>query len=369
MWGYGIMRLGFVALSAKLDSKFEKREGAESAGELVVIVEFHGNERSHVSFSAQNDALKLLLSLAKLAVSKKLSSGVEASVLKEMDECCQQEVSTGELRRDIRSWLAEKFDFLFVAGEDVVGGSTGQLELHGHAVRVAMDGDILVGNGLINMNTKCGSLDKGCLIFEKMGFVVLLRIRFGVRFSFHPLQQHHTRTPLSLLLTRRHLPSQTTLTPLSFQSSDFDRAKSPETWKDACRNTNDGFERLVFESRKANDGSNCDCCFLRLNSLNLMCVERIVRFDLIVESEVPRGIHHFCCRSECNAALRPKITHVHEHEFIQGHFIGVDENSTLMGWVLVSLAVCRGLLAAECQWVAYIFLDSINPFHSGACDL
>ncbi|KAL9259813.1 putative pentatricopeptide repeat-containing protein [Drosera capensis] len=42
-------------------------------------------------------------------------------------------------------------------------------ELHGHAVRVAMDGDILVGNGLINMCTKCGSLDKGWLVFEKMG--------------------------------------------------------------------------------------------------------------------------------------------------------------------------------------------------------
>ncbi|KAL9259718.1 MLO-like protein [Drosera capensis] len=32
-------------------------------------------------------------------------------------------------------------------------------------------------------------------------------------------------------------------------------------------------------------------------------------------------------------ALKPKITHVHEHEFIQGHFIGIGENSTLMGWV------------------------------------
>ncbi|GAB2212032.1 hypothetical protein Droror1_Dr00025376 [Drosera rotundifolia] len=37
--------------------------------------------------------------------------------------------------------------------------------------------------------------------------------------------------------------------------------------------------------------------------------------------------------SVCQKSLRPKITHVHEHEFIQGHFIGVDENSTLMGWV------------------------------------
>ncbi|GAB2226367.1 hypothetical protein Droror1_Dr00022171 [Drosera rotundifolia] len=36
---------------------------------------------------------------------------------------------------------------------------------------------------------------------------------------------------------------------------------------------------------------------------------------------------------DAEQALRPKITHVHEHEFIQGHFIGVGENSTLMGWV------------------------------------
>ncbi|GAB2223390.1 hypothetical protein Droror1_Dr00017531 [Drosera rotundifolia] len=28
-------------------------------------------------------------------------------------------------------------------------------------------------------------------------------------------------------------------------------AKCPKTWKDAWRNANDGFERLVFESRKA----------------------------------------------------------------------------------------------------------------------
>ncbi|KAL9263304.1 hypothetical protein AKJ16_DCAP19043 [Drosera capensis] len=82
---------------------------------------------------------------------------------------------------------------------------------------------------------------------------------FSAALRFHPLHHHHHThthpTPLSLRLPRRHLPSQTTLTPLSFQRSDFDGftnwAKSPETWKDAWRNANDGFERLVFESRKA----------------------------------------------------------------------------------------------------------------------
>ncbi|KAG1342270.1 putative Kinesin-like protein KIN-14L [Cocos nucifera] len=34
----------------------------------------------------------------------------------------------GELQRQIRSWLAENFDFLSVTGGDVIGGTTGQLE-------------------------------------------------------------------------------------------------------------------------------------------------------------------------------------------------------------------------------------------------
>ncbi|GAB2298192.1 MLO-like protein 1 [Dionaea muscipula] len=32
-------------------------------------------------------------------------------------------------------------------------------------------------------------------------------------------------------------------------------------------------------------------------------------------------------------ALKPKITHVHQHEFIRGHFIGIGDNSAIMGWV------------------------------------
>ncbi|KAL9259705.1 Kinesin-like protein [Drosera capensis] len=43
----------------------------------------------------------------------------------------------GELQRDIRSWLADNFDFLSVTGEDAVGGGTGQLELLSTAI---MDG-------------------------------------------------------------------------------------------------------------------------------------------------------------------------------------------------------------------------------------
>lgn len=43
----------------------------------------------------------------------------------------------GELQRQIRSWLAENFDFLSVSGNDASGGSTGQLELLSTAI---MDG-------------------------------------------------------------------------------------------------------------------------------------------------------------------------------------------------------------------------------------
>ncbi|KAK7366869.1 hypothetical protein VNO80_08871 [Phaseolus coccineus] len=43
----------------------------------------------------------------------------------------------GELQRQIRSWLAEKFDFLSVMGNDTPGGTTGQLELISTAI---MDG-------------------------------------------------------------------------------------------------------------------------------------------------------------------------------------------------------------------------------------
>ncbi|TKY58711.1 Kinesin protein KCA1 [Spatholobus suberectus] len=43
----------------------------------------------------------------------------------------------GELQRQIRSWLAENFDFLSITGDDASGGSTGQLELLSTAI---MDG-------------------------------------------------------------------------------------------------------------------------------------------------------------------------------------------------------------------------------------
>ncbi|KAJ9692071.1 hypothetical protein PVL29_011251 [Vitis rotundifolia] len=41
-------------------------------------------------------------------------------------------------------------------------------EIHGHVVRSLMDGNILVGNGLINMYTKSGSFNKGNSVFEKI---------------------------------------------------------------------------------------------------------------------------------------------------------------------------------------------------------
>ncbi|XP_030528236.1 kinesin-like protein KIN-14A [Rhodamnia argentea] len=43
----------------------------------------------------------------------------------------------GELQRQIRSWLAENFDFLSVTGDDAMGGTAGQLELLSTAI---MDG-------------------------------------------------------------------------------------------------------------------------------------------------------------------------------------------------------------------------------------
>lgn len=44
---------------------------------------------------------------------------------------------TGELLRQIRSWLAESFDFLTVTANDTLGGPTSQLELLSTAI---MDG-------------------------------------------------------------------------------------------------------------------------------------------------------------------------------------------------------------------------------------
>ncbi|KAL0554218.1 hypothetical protein IC582_008135 [Cucumis melo] len=41
-------------------------------------------------------------------------------------------------------------------------------ELHGHVIRAWMDNNVLVGNGLINMYTKCGSFKPGLLVFEKL---------------------------------------------------------------------------------------------------------------------------------------------------------------------------------------------------------
>lgn len=41
-------------------------------------------------------------------------------------------------------------------------------EVHGHVIRAGMDDNILVGNGLINMYTKCGSFKPGCMVFEKL---------------------------------------------------------------------------------------------------------------------------------------------------------------------------------------------------------
>ncbi|KAK4413314.1 putative pentatricopeptide repeat-containing protein [Sesamum alatum] len=41
-------------------------------------------------------------------------------------------------------------------------------EIHAHAIRVLMDSDMLVTNGLINMYMKCGSLMTGHSIFERM---------------------------------------------------------------------------------------------------------------------------------------------------------------------------------------------------------
>ncbi|KAM7483847.1 hypothetical protein LguiB_008430 [Lonicera macranthoides] len=41
-------------------------------------------------------------------------------------------------------------------------------EIHAHVIRGSMDGNVLVGNGLINMYTKCGSLRQGHWAFQKI---------------------------------------------------------------------------------------------------------------------------------------------------------------------------------------------------------
>ncbi|XP_016441481.1 putative pentatricopeptide repeat-containing protein At1g17630 [Nicotiana tabacum] len=43
------------------------------------------------------------------------------------------------------------------------------MEVHGNSVRFLMDKNSLVGNGLVNMYMKCGSLQKGNIIFEGIG--------------------------------------------------------------------------------------------------------------------------------------------------------------------------------------------------------
>ncbi|XP_021817198.1 putative pentatricopeptide repeat-containing protein At1g17630 [Prunus avium] len=41
-------------------------------------------------------------------------------------------------------------------------------EIHGHVIRALMQANILVGNGLVNMYTKCGSFKQGHLVFENI---------------------------------------------------------------------------------------------------------------------------------------------------------------------------------------------------------
>uniref|UniRef100_A0A803L853 MLO-like protein n=1 Tax=Chenopodium quinoa TaxID=63459 RepID=A0A803L853_CHEQI len=123
---------------------------------------------------------------------------------------------------------------------------------------------------------------------------------------------------------------------------------------------------------------------------------------------------------DTDQALKPAVTHVHDHAFIRDHFVGVGEKSSILRWmhsfikqfygavtkadyltlrmgfimthcrgnrkfnfhkymiraleddfkrvvgirqVLVSLGICDHLLVAECQRLAYIFLDSIYSVH------
>lgn len=46
--------------------------------------------------------------------------------------------------------------------------------------------------------------------------------------------------------------------------------------------------------------------------------------------------------------LRPKVTHVHEHDFIRGRFLGFGKRSIIKGW-LVSILIVR------CTHVNYYF--------------
>lgn len=48
------------------------------------------------------------------------------------------------------------------------------------------------------------------------------------------------------------------------------------------------------------------------------------------------------------AVLRPKVTHVHEHDFIRGRFLGFGKRSIIKGWLV-------SILIARCTYVKYIF--------------
>ncbi|XP_022631459.1 kinesin-like protein KIN-14B isoform X3 [Vigna radiata var. radiata] len=62
----------------------------------------------------------------------------------------------GELQRQIRSWLAEKFDFLSIMGNDVPGGTNGQLELISTAI---LDGWMAgLGSALSSQTDALGQL-------------------------------------------------------------------------------------------------------------------------------------------------------------------------------------------------------------------
>ncbi|KAK3039848.1 hypothetical protein RJ639_028241 [Escallonia herrerae] len=122
---------------------------------------------------------------------------------------------------------------------------------------------------------------------------------------------------------------------------------------------------------------------------------------------------------DASQVLKPKVTHVHQHDFIKDRFRGIGKRSAILGWLhsffkqfygsvtktdyvalrlgfitthcrgnpkfnfhkymiraleddfkkvvgirqLVFVDICGHFLAAECQWVAYVLLDSFHSIH------
>ena len=64
-------------------------------------------------------------------------------------------------------------------------------------------------------------------------------------------------------------------------------------------------------------------CFLHKN---VWCLEECVSYQSLIG--IVTLFVSFC------AALKPAVTHVHDHAFIRDHFVGVGEKSSILRWMV-----------------------------------